>query len=171
MADWVGRPAADIAAAVRAGEVTAGEVVAGHIARMSRLNAELGAFTRIRAAEAAAEARAVDARPDRAELPLAGVPVAVKDCVAVTGEPMSYGSAAFAATPLQHDHPVVARLRAAGAVVVGLTNLPELAIYPFTDSVYGIARNPWDQRRTPGGSSGGSAAAVAAALGGCLGHG
>jgi len=58
----------------------------------------------------------------------------------------------------------VARLRAAGAVVVGLTNMPELAIYPFTDSVYGIARNPWDPRRTPGGSSGGSAAAVAAAL-------
>src|SRR5580692_7631681 len=164
MAEWVGRPAADIAAAVRAGEVTAGEVVAGHIGRISRLNAELGAFTRIRAAEAAAEAQAVDARADRAELPLAGVPVAVKDCVAVTGEPLGYGSAAFPATPQQHDHPVVARLRAAGAVVVGLTNLPELAIYPFTDSVYGVARNPWDQRRTPGGSSGGSAAAVAAAL-------
>jgi amidase len=174
MADWVGRSAADIAAAVRAGEVTAGEVVAGHIGRISRLNAELGAFTRIRAAEAAAEAQAVDAllaepraadtQGGRAELPLAGVPVAVKDCAAVTGEPMSYGSAAFPAAPQQHDHPVVARLRAAGAVVVGLTNLPELAIYPFTDSVYGIARNPWDQRRTPGGSSGGSAAAVAAAL-------
>ena len=164
MADWVGRSAADIAAAVRAGEVTAEEVVAEHVWRISRLNAELGAFTRVRAAEAAAEARAVDARADRAELPLAGVPVAVKDCVAVTGEPLGYGSAAFPATPQQHDHPVVARLRAAGAVVVGLTNLPELAIYPFTDSVYGIARNPWDPRRTPGGSSGGSAAAVAAAL-------
>ena len=164
MADWVGRSAADIAAAVRAGEVTAAEVVAGHLGRIARLNAELGAFTRIRAAEAAAEAQAVDARADRAELPLAGVPVAVKDCVPVTDEPMSYGSAAFPGTTQQHDHPVVARLRAAGAVVVGLTNLPELAIYPFTDSVYGIARNPWDPRRTPGGSSGGSAAAVAAAL-------
>jgi amidase len=164
MADWVGQSAAGIAAAVRAGEVTAAEVVAGHIGRISRLNAELGAFTRIRAAEAAAEAQAVDARADRAELPLAGVPVAVKDCAAVTGEPMGYGSAAFPSTPQQHDHPVVARLRAAGAVVVGLTNLPELAIYPLTDSVYGIARNPWDQRRTPGGSSGGSAAAVAGAL-------
>jgi amidase len=169
MADWVGRSAADIAAAVRAGEVTAEAVVAEHVGRISRLNAELGAFTRVRAAEAAAEARAVDAllaepRADRAELPLAGVPVAVKDNVAVTGEPLSHGSAAFPATPQQHDHPVVARLRAAGAVVVGLTNLPELAIYPFTDSVYGIARNPWDPRRTPGGSSGGSAAAVSAAL-------
>ena len=58
----------------------------------------------------------------------------------------------------------MARLRAAGAVVVGLTNLPELSIYPFTDSAFGIARNPWDRRRTPGGSSGGSAAAVASAM-------
>jgi amidase len=164
MADMIGHPAARIAAAVRAGEVTAGEVVAGHLDRIARLNAELGAFVRIRAAEAAAEAQAVDARADRAELPLAGVPVAVKDCVPVTGEPMSCGSAAFSRVPQGHDHPVVARLRAAGAVVVGLTNLPELAIYPFTDSVYGIARNPWDPRRTPGGSSGGAAAAVASAM-------
>src|SRR5580704_10026737 len=103
MAEWVGRSAADIAAAVRAGEVTAGEGVAEHVGRISRLNAELGAFTRIRAVEAAAEAQAVDARADRAQLPLAGVPVAVKDCVAVTGEPMSYGSAAFPRSPQQHE--------------------------------------------------------------------
>ena len=160
----VGRSAADIAAAVRAGEVTAGAVVRGHLDRIARLNGELGAFVRVRAAEAAAEAEAVDARADLAELPLAGVPVAVKDCVPVAGEPMSYGSAAFPSGPRAQDHPVVARLRGAGAVVVGLTNLPELAIYPFTDSAYGVARNPWDTRRTPGGSSGGSAAAVAAAL-------
>jgi amidase len=164
MADMTGQPAAAIAAAVRAGEVTASEVVGGHLDRIARLNAELGAFVRIRAADAAAEARAVDARADRAELPLAGVPVAVKDCVPVAGEPMGRGSAAFSRAPEEYDHPLVARLRAAGAVVVGLTNLPELAIYPFTDSVYGIARNPWDRRRTPGGSSGGAAAAVASAL-------
>jgi amidase len=164
MADMIGRSATDIAAAVRAGEVTAEEVVAGHLDRIARLNAELGAFVRIRAAAAAAEARAVDARTDRAELPLAGVPVAVKDCVSVAGEPMSYGSAAFPRVPRNHDHPLVARLRAAGAIVVGLTNLPELAIYPFTDSVYGVARNPWNPRRTPGGSSGGAAAAAASAM-------
>ncbi len=164
MADMIGHSATEIAAAVRSGEVTAGEVTAGHLDRTARLNAELGAFVRVRAAEAAAEARAVDARADRAELPLAGVPVAVKDCVPVAGEPMGYGSAAFPRVPQEHDHPLVARLRAAGAVVVGLTNLPELAIYPFTDSVYGVARNPWDRRRTPGGSSGGAAAAVASAL-------
>jgi amidase len=164
MADMVGHSAAEIAAAVRAGKVTAAEVVTGHLDRIARLNAELGAFIRIRATAAIAEARAVDARADRADLPLAGVPVAVKDCVPVTGEPMSNGSAAFSQVPQEHDHPAVARLRSAGAVVAGLTNLPELAIYPFTDSGYGIARNPWDPRRTPGGSSGGSAAAVASAL-------
>jgi len=164
MTDWIGRPAAEIAAAVRAGEVTASEVAAAHVERISQLNAELGAFVRVRVAEAAADAATVDERADRARLPLAGVPVAVKDCVAVAGEPMRYGSGARPAVPQVADHPVVARLRAAGAVVVGMTNLPELAIYPFSDSVFGVARNPWDPRRTPGGSSGGSAAAVASAM-------
>ena len=82
----------------------------------------------------------------------------------MAGEPMRVGSAALPDAPQGEDHPLVARLRAAGAVVIGLTNLPELAIYPFTDSAFGITRNPWDRRRTAGGSSGGSAAAVAAAL-------
>lgn len=164
MTRWAGRPATEIAAAVRTGAVTAAMVAGEHLERIGRLNAELGAFVRVRSATAVSEAAAVDRRADLADLPLAGVPVAIKDCVPVAGEPMRYGSAAFPDVPQESDHPVVARLRAAGAVVVGLTNLPELAIYPFTDSVYGIARNPWDRRRTPGGSSGGSAAAVASAM-------
>jgi hypothetical protein len=73
---------------------------------------------------------AVDARADRADLPLAGVPVAVKDTVPVAGEPMRLGSAAMPDTSQTEDHPVVARLHAVGAVIVGLTSLPELAIYP-----------------------------------------
>lgn len=164
MTGWVGRPATDIAAAVGSGEVTAAQVVADHLDRIARLNAELGAFVRVRAAEAADEAAAVDARAGRADLPLAGVPVAVKDTVPVAGEPMRLGSAAIPDTTQGEDHPVVERLRAAGAVIVGLTNLPELAIYPLTDSVFGITRNPWDRRRTAGGSSGGAAAAVASAM-------
>ncbi len=159
-----GRPATEIAAAVRSGAVTAQEVAAEHLDRIAKLNPELGAFVRVRAAEAVREAGAVDARADRADLRLAGVPVAIKDNVPVAGEPMRLGSAAVPDLAQPADHPVVARLRAAGAVVVGLTNLPEMSIYPFTDSVFGIARNPWDRRRTPGGSSGGSAAAVAAAM-------
>jgi hypothetical protein len=164
MADWVGRTAVEIAAAVRAGDARARDVVAGHLDRIGKLNAELGAFVRVRPAAALSEAEEVDRRPDRDRLPLAGVPVAIKDNLPVAGEPMRSGSLAAPDVPQAKDHPVVARLRDAGAVVVGMTNLPELGIYPFTDSGFGIARNPWDRGRTPGGSSGGSAAAVAAAL-------
>jgi amidase len=107
------------------------------------------------------EADAVDERPDRAALPLAGVPIAIKDNVAVAGEPMRGGSTGSDPEPQQHDHEVVRRLRNAGAVVVGLTRVPELCIWGTTDSSFGITHNPWDTTRTPGGSSGGSAAAVA----------
>ena len=164
MADWVGRTATEIASAVRSGDATARGVVTEHLDRIAKLNAELGAFVRVRSAEALREAGEIDARAGRAELRLAGVPVGIKDNLPVAGEPMRLGSAAAPDIPQATDHPVVARLRAAGAVVVGLTNLPELAIYPFTDSAFGIARNPWDRRRTPGGSSGGAAAAVASAM-------
>jgi amidase len=164
MTTWVGRTATEIAAAVRAGDVTARKVTDDHLARIAGLNEELGAFVRVRAGRSRSEAAEIDGRSDRAALPLAGVPVAVKDNVPVAGEPMRSGSAATPRTTQEKDHPVVARLRAAGAVVVGLTNLPELGIFPFSDSVFGISRNPWDVHRTPGGSSGGSAAAVASAL-------
>jgi amidase len=161
---WVSRTAIEIASAVRSGDAKAHDVVAEHLRRIENLNPELGAFVRIRSDKALREADEIDARADLAGLRLAGVPVAIKDNLPVSGEPMRFGSAAVPSVPQQEDHPVVARLRAAGAVVVGLTNLPELAIYPLTDSAYGIARNPWDKARTPGGSSGGAAAAVAAGM-------
>jgi amidase len=164
MTGWAGRTATEIAAAVRAGEVTAAAVAAEHLESITAHDPEVGAFVRVRAAEALKEAEAVDARPDRSDLRLAGVPVAIKDSVPVTGEPMRVGSTATPSLPQEADHPLVARLRAAGAVVVGLTNLPELAIYPFTDSAYGVTRNPWDLSRTAAGSSGGSAACVAAGM-------
>lgn len=164
MTTWVGRTATEIAAAVRAGDVTAQKVTEDHLSRITSLNDELGAFVRVRTDQARSEAEEVDARSDRAALPLAGVPIAVKDNVPVAGEPMRTGSAATPEAVQEKDHPVVTRLRAAGAVVVGLTNLPELGIFPFSDSVFAISRNPWDVHRTSGGSSGGSATAVAAAL-------
>lgn len=164
MASWVGYTATDIAAAVRAGQVTARDVVSQHLDRIARLNPELGAFVRVRPEAALLEADEVDRRADRARLPLAGVPVAIKDNLPVRGEPMRVGSAATPEEPQEADHPAVARLRRAGAVVVGLANLPEMSLYPFTDSVFGIARNPWNTRRTAGGSSGGPAAAVASAM-------
>ena len=160
----VGRTAAEIAADVRADRARAVEVVGEHLDRIGEVGPALGAFQLVRGQAALAEAAAVDARPDRPGLALAGVPVAVKDNIAVTGEPMRVGSRASPAGPQACDHLVVARLRAAGAVVVGVTRMPELALWPFTDGAFGMARNPWDVSRTCGGSSGGSAAAVAAAL-------
>lgn len=164
MGEWAGRTATEIAAAVRDGKATATEVVREHLDRIAALDGEIGAFVRLRAAAALREAGNLDARGGLSGLPLAGVPVAIKDNVPVAGEPMRNGSAATPTERQEADHPLVARLRAAGAVVVGLTNLPELAIYPFSDSVYGITRNPWELRRTAGGSSGGAAAAVAAGM-------
>ncbi|MFJ4718257.1 amidase [Streptomyces luteogriseus] len=164
MTTWAGRTAAEISAAVREKRVTPREVVAEHLARIERLDGRVGAFRTVRAEAALAEADAVAARGDFAELPLAGVPVAVKDNLAVRGESRRIGSAATPDTPAPRDHVTVARLRAAGAVVVGLTNVPELCVFGTTDGVLGIVRNPWDPTRSAGGSSGGSAAAVAAGM-------
>ncbi|WP_405905263.1 amidase family protein [Streptomyces sp. NBC_00828] len=163
MTTWVGRTAAEIAAAVREKRVTPREVVAEHLARIELLDARVGAFRALRAEAALAEADKLATR-DLSGLPLAGVPVAVKDNLPVRGESNRNGTAASSDTPADHDHVTVARLRAAGAVVVGLTNVPELCVFGTTDGVHGIARNPWDTSRTAGGSSGGSAAAVAAGM-------
>ncbi|MFD0656324.1 amidase family protein [Thermocatellispora tengchongensis] len=135
-----------------------------HLDAIAARNPEIGAFRIIRTEQAVAEAQAVQEREDLTRLPLAGVPVAVKDNIPVAGEATRNGSAATSSEPAAADHPVVARLRAAGAVVVGITNVPELCLVAFGDSVYGTARNPWRRDRTPGGSSSGSAAAVAAGL-------
>ncbi|WP_328492558.1 amidase family protein [Streptomyces sp. NBC_00414] len=164
MTSWVGRTAAEIAAAVREKRVTPREVVAEHLARIELLDARVGAFRHVRAVAALAEAGEVASRSDLAGLPLAGVPVAIKDNLAVQGESTRNGSAASPDSPAAEDHVTVARLRAAGAVVVGLTNVPELCVFGTTEGVYGTARNPWDTTRTAGGSSGGSAAAVAAGM-------
>ncbi|MDT4930325.1 MAG: amidase [Pseudonocardiales bacterium] len=154
--------AAEIAAAVRAGDLTARTAVEQALSRIENTDAGIGAYQEVRVFAALREADAVDERPDRRDLPLAGVPIAIKDNVPVQGEPMRVGSAGTDPAPQQSDHEVVRRLRAAGAVVVGLTRVPELCIFGTTDSTFGITRNPWDTERTPGGSSGGSAAAVAA---------
>lgn len=153
-----------IAAAVRAGDLTARAATEAALARIAERDGSIGAFQVVRAEAALREADAVDQRTDRFSLPLAGVPIAVKDNVAVSGEPMRVGSAGTTEVPNEFDHEIVRRLRRAGAVVVGLTRVPELCVYGATDSVFGITRNPWDRDRTPGGSSGGSAAAVAAGM-------
>ena len=157
----VGLPATEIAARVRSGELSAVDVVRAHLEHIAAVDARVGAFRVVRRAAALIEAAAVDASPDRASLPLAGVPIAIKDNVEVVGEICTDGSAAAPQVPATSDHPVVARLRAAGAVVVGITRVPELCLYAATDGPGTVSRNPWDTARSPAGSSGGSAAAVA----------
>src|SRR5690348_17208799 len=109
-----------IAAAVRAGTLTAREAVEQALLRIEKDDPRIDAFQVVRTAAALAEADAVDARADKADLPLAGVPIAIKDNVPVAGEPMREGSTGSDPAPQAQDHPVVARLRAAGAVVVGI---------------------------------------------------
>jgi amidase len=155
------RTATQTADEVRAGTLSARAATEQALARIAAVDARVGAYQVVRAERAIAEADAVDARTDRFRLPLAGVPVAVKDNVAVAGEPMRNGSAGTDPRPQERDHDIVRRLRGAGAVVVGITRVPELCVYGTTDSTYGVTRNPWDLERSPGGSSGGSAAAVA----------
>ncbi len=156
--------AVELATAVRTGKLTAVEATTAALSRLNEYDARLGAFQVVRAERALAEAAAVDARKDRKSLPLAGVPIAIKDNIPVAGEPLRDGSAATSPDASTSDHEVVARLRAAGAIVIGLTRVPELCVFGTTDSVFGVSRNPWNTDRTPGGSSGGSAAAVAAGI-------
>jgi amidase len=160
-ASIVGLPATEIAAGVRAGELSAVDVVRAHLEHIAAVDARVGAFRVVRRTAALIEAAAIDAAPDRGALPLAGVPIAVKDNVAVAGEICTDGSPAAPQVPQTADHPVVARLRAAGAVVIGITRAPELCLYASTDGPGAVSRNPWDTARSPAGSSGGSAAAVA----------
>ncbi|WP_033820310.1 amidase, partial [Kitasatospora sp. MBT63] len=164
MTGWTRRTATEIAEGVRSGRVTPRDVVADHLALIERLDPQIGAFRKVLAARALREAQALAGRADLGTLPLAGVPVAVKDNLAVEGEATRNGSAATPDTPAAADHETVRRLRAAGAVVVGLTNVPELCVFGTTDGVHGTTRSPWDLSRSAGGSSGGSAAAVAAGL-------
>lgn len=160
----VGAGAATIAAAVRGGQVTATDVTEAHLARIDERNPQVGAFTRVLHDRAREDAAAVDAREDRDELPLAGVPIAIKDNTAVGGQPIGNGSRALPRRPARFDDELVVRLVDAGAVVVGLTRCPELCVFGSSDDPDGAARNPWDPSRVAGGSSGGSAAAVAAGL-------
>ena len=150
---------------VRRGEVSSTELVELYLERIGRLEPELNAFRLVMAERALVEARQADARRGAGgERPLLGVPIAVKDTEDVGGEVSGWGTAAHGA-PAQRDNDLVMRLRGAGAVVLGKTNLPELAIIGDTEGpAFGVTRNPWDPDRSTGGSSGGSGAAVAAGL-------
>jgi amidase len=159
---------------LRAGEISASELVSACLERIKLHNQPLSAFRSVYADSAMAAAADADRElrdgDDPGRRPLLGVPIAIKDDTDVAGDVTTFGTDAHgdaAAT----DAEVARRLRSAGAIPIGKTRVPELVIWPFTETaVAGVTRNPWSHDHTPGGSSGGSAAAVARGLvGGALG--
>ena len=146
------------------GTVTSVQLLELSLSRIARLDPQLNAF-RTLFPTARAEAEAADAALARGDdRPLLGVPIAVKDTLAVEGHQRALGTGSRQPVDTE-DAEIARRLRAAGAVLVGATHLPELALWPFTETeTFGATRNPWDPTRTTGGSSGGSAAAVASGM-------
>lgn len=155
---------AEITSAVRDGRQTAVRIAELSLERAYRVQGEMNCFAQIDTTGFLDQARVIDARRIAGEAlgPLAGIPVAIKDCTPVKGLGNRMGSHAFADCIADHDAEIVTRFRQADAMILGKTTLSEFASSSFCDSPqHGITRNPWNPSRTPGGSSGGSAVAVA----------
>jgi amidase len=150
---------------IAAGEITSRELLELYLERIARLDQRVNAFRVVLGDRARLEADQADARRRAGDLrPLLGVPIAVKDDMDLAGEVTALGTEAYG-EPVSEDAEIVRRTRAAGAVVIGKTNVPELCAFPWTETAArGATRNPWTLEHTPGGSSGGSGAAVAAGL-------
>jgi aspartyl-tRNA(Asn)/glutamyl-tRNA(Gln) amidotransferase subunit A len=167
MAELWERDAWEIADDVRAGALSAVEVLDVHLDRIERLDPMLNAIAYLDADAARARAAEIDGEIAAGGDPgaFAGVPLGVKELAQVEGMPDTHASVLYRDKIAAHDCTEVERLRAAGAVIVGLTTAPEFGIPSFTNSpLHGITRNPWNLERTPGGSSGGSAASVSAGM-------
>ncbi|MGD0075664.1 MAG: amidase [Candidatus Binataceae bacterium] len=168
MADELYRKSAfELAALIRARQVKPSELMEATLARIAAINPKVNAFCALRADQAMAEAHALDEKLARREEvgTLAGLPLGVKDLEDAAGLPTTFGSVPFKNHMPEADSAHVARLKAAGAIVVGKTNTPEFGCTGFTRNLlFGVTRNPWNPERTPGGSSGGSGAAIAAAM-------
>ncbi|MFV2195952.1 Asp-tRNA(Asn)/Glu-tRNA(Gln) amidotransferase subunit GatA [Nocardiopsis sp. LOL_012] len=165
MSDIVSLTAAELGAAVRSGEVSAEEAATAYLDRIEAVDGEIGAFLHVARESALGQARAVDARRAAGEElgPLAGVPIAHKDVFTTKDMPTTAASRILEGWHPPYDATVTARLREAGLVILGKTNMDEFAMGSSTEnSAYQVTRNPWDTDRIPGGSSGGSSAAVAA---------
>src|SRR5579859_6673750 len=161
------RGAVELAAMIRDREVSSREVVQAHLDRIEMVNPHLNAIVRLLPDQALAAADAADrAVADGSRLgPLHGVPFTVKENIDLAGTPTTQAVPALAEAVAPVDAPHVERLRAAGAIPLGRTNLPDFGMRVHTDSaLHGLTRNPWDATRTAGGSSGGEAAALAAGM-------
>jgi aspartyl-tRNA(Asn)/glutamyl-tRNA(Gln) amidotransferase subunit A len=157
--------AAEMASKLAAKEISSVELTKQHLDRIASVDGKINAFLHIDNAGALEQAEAIDKKRASGEKlsPLAGVPIAVKDILAQKGIPTTAGSKILEGWRPPYDSTVVAKLKAAGVVILGKTNMDEFAMGSSTEnSAYGTTQNPWDLARTPGGSSGGSAAAVAA---------
>ena len=161
------KSAVELAAMIRDREVSSREVIQAHLDRIEAVNPYLNAVVRLLPDQALAAADAAD-RAVSAETalgPLHGVPFTVKENIDLAGTPTTQAIPALAEAVAPVDAPQVERLRAAGAIPIGRTNLPDFGLRVHTDSaLHGLTRNPWDPQRTPGGSSGGEAAALATGM-------
>jgi aspartyl-tRNA(Asn)/glutamyl-tRNA(Gln) amidotransferase subunit A len=150
--------AIELVEALRNGEVKASELVERCLKRIRLLNPKINAFVTL-------NSKAVEEAKESQDKPLAGLPIAIKDNTLTKGLRTTFGSKLFENFVPNEDSVIVERLKKAGAVIIGKTNMPEFGLIAYTDNVlFGPTRNPWDLKRTVGGSSGGSAAAVAAGM-------
>jgi Asp-tRNA(Asn)/Glu-tRNA(Gln) amidotransferase A subunit family amidase len=159
--------AAQIASSVRRRELSAVEIVEAHLRGIDDRNLQLNAYVHVDYNGALAAAREIDGsfRQAHASLPLLGVPVSIKSCIDVAGMRCEAGTRLRAGYVSARDAPLVRRLKQAGAIVLGVTNTPEMLMAYETDNLlYGATRNPWHTDRSSGGSSGGEAAAIAAGM-------
>jgi len=150
---------------LRSGEISVVELAEAHIRQIERLNPQLNAFADFDVERVRAQSRRLNEAPAKLHGPLHGLPVTVKSSIATAGYRCEIGSLLHEGEIPTEDAVVVARLRAAGALILGTTNCPEfLMAYETANLLHGRTRNPWDLERTPGGSSGGESAAIAAGL-------
>lgn len=167
MAELWKHGAGELAGLIRRGETSSLSVVEAHLERIDAVNGSLNAVVKVLGEEARARAAEIDAALARGEKlgPLAGVPFTVKENIDVAGQATTNGVQALAEAVAPTDAPVVERMKAAGGVVIGRTNMPDMGLRVHTDNdLHGLTRNPWHQGRTAGGSSGGEASALASGM-------